>query len=113
MKYYVPEYNSNNCVVYRGNGVIRVYEKKNFSQGTFNYIDYHIQDNYYTTTGSDTFSNYSQNYPICLNSSYVTTDVWYRTDIDSILVSFFIILIVCFYFPFKIFSRIFGRWLKV
>lgn len=43
----------------------------------------------------------------------LTDNVFYHPQIDSILVIFFIIAIVCFYFPYKIFSRAFGRWLKI
>lgn len=41
-----------------------------------------------------------------------TSNVYYRKDIDSILVIFFIVLLVAFYFPYRIISRMFGRWLK-
>lgn len=43
----------------------------------------------------------------------LTHEVYYRKDITNVLITFFIIALVCFYFPFKIFSRLFGRWLKV
>ena len=42
-----------------------------------------------------------------------TSDYWYRVDLSSTLVIFFILFLFIIYFPYKIVSRLFGRWLKV
>lgn len=42
-----------------------------------------------------------------------TNSYFYHPRFDSILVMFFIITLVCIYFPYKIFARAFGRWLKI
>lgn len=43
----------------------------------------------------------------------LTHDPFYRKDTSSIMIVFFILSIVCFYFPYRIFARAFGRWLKL
>lgn len=77
---------------------------------------------YYFTGGNSASSTRPSN---CYNSTqadfgtnnvdsyYLTNNYLYHPKIDSILVMFFIITLVCIYFPYKIFSRAFGRWLKV
>lgn len=57
----------------------------------------------------------SSNVQTCSNgwSNFeLTNNVYYRKDIDSILVIFIILLIICFYFPYRIIARLFGRWFK-
>lgn len=48
-----------------------------------------------------------------VNSSNFTSDYWYRLDIDKSLIIFIILFIFCIYMPYKIISRIFGRWFKI
>ena len=108
---YVPEYNEGNCAYILNSDVIRVYNSQPQHNTTISYKDYYIKSSYIYNDGSTTFSNYST-LPTCIADSRITTEVYYRNDFDSILVIFFIILIFCFYFPYRIISRIFGRWLK-
>ena len=58
--------------------------------------------------------NYSNYMTACTYDTYTTytTDIYYRNDIDSILCIFFILLLIMFYFPYRIISRMFGRWFK-
>lgn len=42
-----------------------------------------------------------------------TDDIFYRHDFTDILITFSILFIFVIYFPIKIFSRLFGRWLKL
>lgn len=108
---YVPEYNSNNCAYIYNSDIIRVYDSTPSHNSTISYKDYYIKSSYIYNEGSTTFSNYST-LPVCINSNRITTNVMYRNDIDSIMVVFFILLLICFYFPYRIISRMFGRWLK-
>lgn len=48
-----------------------------------------------------------------VNSNQFTSDYWYRLDIASVLIIFTIIFLFGIYMPYKILSRLFGRWLKV
>lgn len=110
------------------NGVpqYQVYYKKN---GANNYVYHTItltQLGWVQTGSINTSTSAPRN---CYNSSQIvgsfestnnkydsyilTNNNFYHPKIDSILVIFFIITLVCIYFPYKIFSRAFGRWLKV
>lgn len=111
MKIYVPslQYKCYNVV---SEGVIRAYEEKPTNNSTINYRDYYINSNYIYKDGYQQFSSYST-LPVCLASDSLTDSVYYRNDFDSILIIFFILLIICFYFPFKIISRVMGKWLRI
>lgn len=111
-KVYVPSFTNNSCAHIQSSDVIRVYDSNPQYNSTIHYVDYYIKSSYISNDGYATFGNYST-LPTCINNADLTSDFYYRNDLSNILVIFFIILIVCFYFPFKIFSRMFGRWLKV
>lgn len=110
MKIYVPD-SSKSCYVVRDKDTIRAYNTIPTYNSTINYTDYYINSHYIDTTGSQTFSQYTT-LPSCINSNNITDNVFYRNDIDSILIITFILLLICFYFPYRILSRLFGRWLK-
>lgn len=109
---YVPSYTSNNCIVVRDKDTIRVYDSQPTNNSTNYYTDYFINSNYLFNNGYQTFNQYST-IPTCVNQNLLTTNVFYRNDIDKILIIFLILLIVCFWFPYKIISRAFGRWFKL
>lgn len=104
-KIYLPTelLNSNCKVVY--NDYIRVYTNNNNTTWT----DVFFKSGYYLKNGQ---SSYATNIS-CDNINTFTDNIFYRYDCANSLLIFFIISIVCFYFPFKIFSRAFGRWLKL
>ena len=110
-KIYIPSYENNNCAYIYNSDVIRVYSSTPQYNTTVTYIDYYIKSSYISNAGSTSFGNYS-NLPTCISSSNITTDVWYRNDLPDILIIFFILLLICFYFPYRILSRMFGRWFK-
>lgn len=108
---YVPEYNQGNCAYIYNTDIIRVYDSQPRNNTTIAYKDYYIKSSYIYNEGSTTFSSYTT-LPTCINSNRITTNVMYRNDMPDILVMFMIISIFCFYFPYRIISRAFGRWLK-
>lgn len=109
---YVPDYESTNCAYMYSNNVLRVYDEQPRYNSTITYTDYMVDNHYLYRNGSTTFSNYST-LPVCLDSSSLTTNMYYRTDFDNILVIFFILFIFIVYIPIKLFSRLFGRWFKL
>lgn len=109
---YVPSLENYACYVLVDNNTIRAYEQMPTKDSSVNYRDYYINSSYLYRDGVQAFSQYST-LPICLSNSELTTNVFYRNDIDKILVVTFILLIICFYFPYRIISRMFGRWLKL
>lgn len=104
-KIYLPtDLVDNSCKVVN-NDYIRVYTNSNYT----NWVDVFFKSGYYLKSGQSTYSNI----PSCDNLNTFTDNILYRYDSSSSFLMFFIIAIVLFYFPFKIFSRAFGRWLKV
>lgn len=112
MKIYVPNNQDYSCFVVQSDSIIRAYKTIPTQNSSVDYRDYYYTSNYLYRDGTQTFSNYS-NLPVCLPNEELTTSVYYRNDFDSILVITFILLIICFYFPYRIISRMFGRWLKL
>lgn len=100
---------------------------------------YRINNNYYVViTNDNCYTNYNTTYCDCVNvfpqldyiisetyscsttqsTNYVsynkfTDDFYYRIDLSSILIIFFVLSIFIVYLPYRIMSRIFGRWLKI
>lgn len=106
---YVPEKENYKCYVVQSEGVIRSYEEIPQNNKTINYRDYYINSSYIYRDGSTTFSNYTT-LPTCLDSSVITSEVYYRNDFDKILVIFLIMCIFCFLIPIKVFLRLFRRF---
>lgn len=111
MKIYVPNTNAQ-CYVIKDSNTIRAYESKPTLNTSVNYTDYFINTHYLSQNGTQQFSQYTI-LPTCIDNSLITDDFYYRLDLDSILIIFIIILIFCFYFPYKIITRLFGRWFKI
>jgi len=110
---YLPrEITTQNCAYIVSEEVIRVYDTKPTTTGNYTYTEYFPNFDYNYRTGTSTFSQYST-FPTCLPVNQFTSNYWYRIDIMNIVVIVFIMLIVCFLFPFKLLSRIMGRWLKL
>lgn len=98
------------CFVVQDSNTIRAYETTPRQNGSSNYTDYYINSHYIFKNGTQSWSNMST-LPTCSGATF-TTNVFYRNDICDILITFFILLLICFYFPYRIISRAFGRWFK-
>lgn len=117
MKIYVPNLEDNHCYVVLNSTTIREYYQKPYNpnynnQISIQYRDYFYNSNYLYQDGFQNFSSYST-LPVCLDKNDLTTDFYYRNDIADILIIFVILAIFIIYLPYKIFSRFFGRWLKL
>lgn len=108
-KVYVPSYTNGNCAYIYNSDIIRVYDSVPQNGRTISYKDYYIKSDYIYNTGSTTFSQYST-LPVCIDTSRITTDVYYRNDIMNILVIFVILAFVCLWCPWKLLMTMFGRW---
>lgn len=98
------------CYVVHDSNTIRAYERMPSANSNVNYTDYYINSHYIFKNGTQQFTQYST-LPTCMGAT-ITDNVFYRNDMPQILTMFFILLLVCFYFPYRILSRTFGRWLK-
>lgn len=113
MKIFVPQDTTyNKCYVVQNEDVIRGYDRVPTNNTSYNYRDYYINSDYIYKDGSGTWSQYTT-LPVCLTSSVISNENWYRVDLSSILLIFFILFIFIVYYPMKLFTRLFGRWLKL
>lgn len=107
---FVPEQETEPiCVYFQNSEVIyAVYPKDSpFNTGTTNnYPLVRYSGEHYAPT----LSTLSTLPTACINSDYITHEVWYRRDFDRILVIFCLLCIIFFWFPLKILRRLFRRW---
>ena len=110
---YVP-YDSiyDKCYVVQSEGVIRGYDRVPSYNTVYSYRDYYLKSDYIYREGSGQWNQYST-LPTCLASSQITNDYYYRVDFSNILIIFLIFALFIIFIPYKIFSRLFGRWLKL
>lgn len=101
---YIPSEYINNCNVVH-NGYIRSYLDNTYTS----YVDIFPKQDYMVQAGTLSVPDS----PICDTLNAYSTDIWYRCDITLILINVLIIAIFGIYFPYRIFSRLFGRWLKL
>lgn len=106
---YVPEAKDYKCVVVQNATTLRAYYTQPQRNTTVSYRDYYYTSHYTYTEGTQTYGN-TATLPTCLSSSEITSDFYYRTDFDSILVIFLIMSIFCILIPLKIISRFCKRW---
>ena len=116
-KYYITDKSNAKCVRVLDRHTLRVYTDNFEYNKNINYYDLYLDEHYMQNFGTEWFwyndHNNHSNFPPCVSMNDVTDDFYYRNDFDSILIIFLIISIFVFLIPFKVFSRLFGRWLKV
>ena len=105
-KFYLPSNLVNSDCKVVNNDYIRVYTN---SQHT-NYTDVFFKSGYLLKNG---YTNVAPSNIACDNINTYVDNVFYRYDICNSLIIFFILLLICFYFPFKMIGRAFGRWLRL
>lgn len=106
---YVPDKENYKCFVVRSEEVIRAYEEIPTNNSEVSYRDYYYNSNYLYNDGTQSFSQYTT-LPTCLDNNNITTNVYYRNDIDSILIVFTILCIFGIWIPLKIIMRLFRRF---
>ena len=106
---YVPDLENYRCFVVQSEGVIRAYETRPTYNSTINYRDYYINSDYIYRDGTQQFSTYTT-LPTCLSNNHVTDSIYYRLDIDKILLVVLILSIFIVYIPLKILRRFFRRF---
>lgn len=103
-KLYVPNKNYQCYVIYNSD-IIRAYESTN--QNAYNrYHDYYIHNDYLEQIGYS--YNYNTNYE-CINYNDLTDDIFYRLDIDRIVILFLAFAFICLWCPFRLFYKLFKR----
>ena len=97
------------CYTVRDKDTIRAYKTRPSINSNSDYTDFYINSHYLQREGNENWGNWNSNLPICLDNSLITNDFEYRTDFADIMIIFLIFSIFIFYFPIKLFSRIFRR----
>lgn len=112
---YLPIDNVNDFACYSlyDKDTIRAYRSQPQIDSSSEYVDFYINSHYLQKTGIQTWGQWSNTLPTCFSKSFITNDVYYRNDFDSILIIFSILFIFIIVLPYKIMSRAFGRWLKL
>ena len=115
MKIYLPIKNITDfkCYSVYDKDTIRAYVQQPQLDSSSQYVDFYINSHYLQKTGTQSFGNWNSSLPTCLTSSSITNQVYYRNDLDSILIIFLVLFIFIIVLPFKVMSRAFGRWLKI
>lgn len=109
MKIYVPNDSTyNKCYVVQSEGVIRGYDRIPSNNTSYNYRDYYIRSDYIYRDGSGTWSQYTT-LPVCLPSSEITNDFYYRTDFWSVCIILMTMFFFVIYLPWVLFKRFFRR----
>lgn len=107
-KVYLPtQYLNKPCYVINDN-YIRVYNTINLNQQNVVY-DVYFRSDYLVRQTTATYNSNT----LCDTINTYTDTIYYRYDISDILLIFFILFLFIFMLPYKIFSRVFGRWLKI
>lgn len=110
---YVPRDTTfNKCYVVQNEDVIRGYDRVPQNNSTYNYRDYYIHSDYIYKDGSGQWSSYST-LPNCLSNDNVSNSYWYRIDLSNIMIIFLVLFVFIVKYPYRLFMRLFGRWLKV
>lgn len=92
---------------------IRAYRTMPTINGSSNYVDFYINSHYLQSEGTQTWGQWTNYLPTCISTSSITTDYYYRTDMPEILTMVIIIALCVIYLPYKIISRLFGRYLQL
>jgi len=105
---YVPDLKNYKCYVVQNEQVIRGYKTKPTNNSNVDYRDYYINSSYIYKDGTQSFSQYAT-LPVCLSNNDITDSIYYRNDLDKILIIFMIFSIICIFIPLKIFSKLFKK----
>lgn len=111
-KLYVPYQNVNDysCYIVYDSQTIRAY-KNDLIIGNNDYTDFYVNTHYMQKDGTQLIESTIE-MPVCMSTELLTNDPYYRNDISHILV--FVSFILFFIFlAIRIFSRIFGKWMKL
>ena len=92
------------CYTVIDKDTIRAYEEIPSQNSNISYRDFYVNSHYLYKDGNQQFNPYTS-IPTCIEKARLTDNVYYRNDIDSILIIFIIFTIFAFYIPLKIFSR--------
>lgn len=103
-KIYVPTQYLNKPCYQVNQNYIRVYATTHNSNNTV--YDIYVNQDYQVRRSTSGYS--SSTY--CDNINTYTDEIYYRVDFPQIILMFFLLVVICFYTPWKILLRMFRRW---
>lgn len=101
---YVPD-STYSCYSVLDSDTVRAYESTPVLDSDVNYRDYFINSHYVYSDGVEHISSL----PTCISSQNVTTEVYYRNDFSSILLTFVLLAFICFYLPTRLLFKLFRK----
>ena len=104
---YVPN-DTYACYSVLDKDTIRAYHTQPKRASTIDYTDYFINSHYISSEGSETFLTTSS-LPVCITSQNITSEVYYRNDFPSILLTFILLAIICFLLPTMLILKLFKK----
>lgn len=105
-KIYLPTEFLNKPCYQINNDYIRVYNSTNVNQQNVIY-DIYINQDYMVRQSTSNYSNTT----VCDRLNTFTDNVYYRVDFVNIIIIFFVLCLICFILPLKIFTRLFRKWI--
>lgn len=99
---YVPN-TQYQCYVIQNSDTIRAYKTQPYVDSNIQYIDYYINSHYMEKEGTQRFNN-SVNVE-CISKEKLTDDFYYRNDLSDILLSFTLLILICFGIPLMLIKR--------
>lgn len=108
---YLPIENVNDfaCYTVRDKDTIRAYKTMPSLNSSSDYVDFYINSHYLENKGTESWGQWQSYLPTCISSSSITNDIYYRNDLDSILVIFLCIVVFVTYFPRKLLNIFYKR----
>lgn len=108
---YLPIENLNDfaCYTVEDKDTIRAYKTMPRLDSSSDYVDFYINSHYLEKEGTESWGQWQSYLPTCIISSSITNDIYYRNDLDSILVIFLCIIVFVTYFPRKLLNIFYKR----
>lgn len=108
---YLPIENVNDfaCYTIKDKDTIRAYKTMPSIDSSSDYLDFYINSHYLDKEGTESWGQWGSYLPTCISTSSITNDIYYRNDLDSILVIFLCIVVFVTYFPRKLLNIFYKR----
>ena len=118
-KTYIPNLGDYACVSLTGSGYVRAYKTMPQRNSCSNFDTIYLNNHYMTIYNDCQGTNCpgggqcwtsNSTLPVCISTSQLTDEVYYRNDFADILIIFVLLSFICFWVPWRLFSRMFRRW---
>lgn len=114
MKLFVPVENISDYACYSvyDRETIRAYRTMPRVDSSSDYTDFFVNSHYLEKTGTQTWSNYYSNLPVCVDNASLTNSYVYRNDFAEILIIFLIFVFVIYFIVSKLLKTLFRGFKK-